>query len=274
MNKNTMTSLSKTEVEIVARLAYEEKDIVTAKELDSYLAPDFPYRNQLVYSLKKKRVLIPIKSGVYIFVPLDAVPTGRRVSEFLIPPALFSNGDYYIGYSTMFNYYNFTDQQFQTVYVLNTRISKSRTIAGLSFKFTKIHPKKMYGLEKIKIKGKDVIVSSKERTLVDLIYYNKPVGGINEAAEILERLVKEKKCDIKKLIDYSVRFPAIKTRKRIGLALEKAGVSDYLLSPLAKSVKKTSLISFLNNRKGRINEKWRAIVNPPTNAQDSARRAS
>ena len=33
MNKNTMTSLSKTEVEIVARLTYEEKDIVTAKEL-------------------------------------------------------------------------------------------------------------------------------------------------------------------------------------------------------------------------------------------------
>lgn len=263
MNKNTMTSLSKTEVEIVARLTYEEKDIVTAKELDSYLSPDFPYRNQLVYSLKKKRVLIPIKSGVYIFVPLDAVPTGRRVSEFLIPPALFPKGDYYIGYSTMFNYYNFMDQQFQTVCVLNTRISKARTIAGLLFKFTKISPKKMYGLEKIKIKGKEVIVSSKERTLVDFIYYNKPVGGINEAAEILERLVREKKCDIKKLIDYAVRFPAIKTRKRIGLVIEKAGVSDYLLSPLAKSVKKTSLISFSNNRKGRINEKWRAIVNDP-----------
>ena len=78
MNRNTMSSLSKTEVELVARLSYEEKDIVTAKELDSYLPSSFSYRNQLVYSLKKKRVLIPIKSGVYIFVPLDAVPTGRR----------------------------------------------------------------------------------------------------------------------------------------------------------------------------------------------------
>jgi len=120
-----MTSLSKTEVGIVSRLTYEEKDIVTAKELDSYLPPRFLYRNQLVYSLKKKRILIPIKSGVYIFVPLDAVPTGRRVSEFLIPPVFFPQNDYYIGYSTMFNYYNFTDQQFQTVYVLNPRISRA-----------------------------------------------------------------------------------------------------------------------------------------------------
>jgi predicted transcriptional regulator of viral defense system len=258
-----MTSLSKTEVEIVARLTYEEKDIVTAKELDSYLPSKFPYRNQLVYSLKKKRVLIPIKSGVYIFVPLDAVPTGRRVSEFLIPPVFFPQNDYYIGYSTMFNYYNFTDQQFQTVYVLNPRISKARTIAGLSFKFTKISSKKIYGLEKISIKGKEVIVSSKERTLVDLIYYNKPVGGIYEAAAILERIVKEGKCDIKKLIDFTARFPVIKTRKCIGLVLEKFGVSELLLRPLAKSVKKTSLISFSNNRKGKINEKWRAIVNDP-----------
>jgi len=260
MNITTMSSLSKTEVEIVARLTYEKKDMVTAKELDSYLSVGFPYRNQLVYSLKKKRVLIPIKNGVYIFVPLESVPTGRRISEFLIPAIFFPKNDYYIGYSAMFNYYNFTDQQFQTVYVLNRRTSRERTIAGISFKFIKITPERLYGQETISIKGKDVIVSSKERTLVDLIDYNKPVGGIEEAADILKRFVKEKKCDIKKLIDYTVRFPKIKTRKRIGLILENAGVGDALLKPLEKSVKKTSLISFTDNRKGTINKKWRVII--------------
>jgi predicted transcriptional regulator of viral defense system len=261
MNKNTMSSLSKTEVEIVSRLTYEEKDIVTSQELDSYLTANFPYRNQLVHSLKKKRILIPIKSGVYIFVPLESVPTGRRVSEFLIPSVFFPKNGYYLGYSTMFNYYNFTDQQFQTVYVLNLKISRERTIAGVFFKFIKISPKKMYGLETINIKGKDVIVSSKERTLVDLIDYNQPVGGIEAAADILRRFVKENKCDVRKLIDCAVRFPKIKTRKSIGLILEKAGIKDTLLKPLENSVKKTSLISFTNNRKGVINEKWRAIIN-------------
>ena len=155
------------------------------------------------------------------------------------------------------------DSHIQIVYVLNPRISRAKTIAGLSFKFTKISPEKMYGLERISIKGKEVVVSSKERTLLDLIYYNKPVGGINEAATILERFVKEGKCDIKKLIKFAVRFPEIKTRKRIGLVLEKTGVSESLLKPLEKSVKKTSLISFSDNRKGKINEKWRAIINDP-----------
>ena len=260
MKDNTINSLTQIEAEIIARLSYEEKDIVTAKELDSYLPSDFQYRRKLVYSLKKKRVLIPIKNGVYIFVPLDAIPTGRRVSEFFIPSTFFPKNDYYIGYSTMFNYYNFTDQQFQTIHVFNPRISKARTIAGLFFKFIKISPKKMYGLEKIIIKGKEVIVSSKERTLIDLVYYNKSVGGMNEAIDILKRFIEEGKCDVKKLINFSVRFPEIKTRKRIGLALEKIGVSEFFLKPLAKSVEKTSLISFLDNRRGKINKKWRAII--------------
>jgi len=191
MNKNTISALSQKEAGIVARLSYEEKDIITAKELDSYLPVNFRYRRKLVYSLKKKRILIPIKGGVYIFVPLESVPTGRRVSEFLIPPIFFPKNNYYIGYSTMFNYYNFTDQQFQMVYVLNMALSKERTIAGLSFKFTKIPSDRLYGLEKINIKGREIIVSSKERTLVDLIYYNKPVGGIERAGDI--RKVRERK---------------------------------------------------------------------------------
>ena len=259
MNKNTITALSQKEAEMIARLSYDEKDIMTAKELDTYLPADFQYRRKLVYSLKKKRVLIPIKSGVYIFVPLDAVTTGRRVSELLIPPVFFPKNDYYIGYSTMFNYYNFTDQQFQIIFVLNPRISRVRVIAGLSFKFTKISPDKMYGLEKINIKGREIIVSSKERTLVDIIYYNKPAGGIYAAAAILERLIKEGKCNIEKLIKFAVRFPVAKTRKLIGMSLEKAGVSETLLKSLEKSVRNTSLISFSNNRKGKINKKWRVI---------------
>ena len=177
INNNTISSLTRKEAELVARMSYEQKDIVTTKELDNYLPADYSYTRKLVYSLRKKKILIPIKSGVYIFVPLEALPTGRRISEFLIPAVFFPRGDYYIGYSTMYNYYNFTDQQFQTVYVLNSRISRERTIAGISFKFIKIPTRRMYGLEKIAIRGKAAIVSSRERTLVDLFYYSKPVGG-------------------------------------------------------------------------------------------------
>ena len=66
MDKNTISSLSQKEAEIVARMSYEQKDIVTAKELDTYLPVGFQYRRKLVYSLKKKKILISIKKNVII----------------------------------------------------------------------------------------------------------------------------------------------------------------------------------------------------------------
>jgi predicted transcriptional regulator of viral defense system len=260
-DKKTFSSLSQTETELIARLSYEKKEIVTAKEIDSFLPANFPYRRQLVFRLKTKNILIPIKNGIYIFVPLESVPTGRRVSEFIIPSVYFPKGNYYIGYSTMFNYYNFTDQQFQKVYVINTRLSKEKKIAGVLFKFINVSQAQMYGIEKKLIKGVDVCMSSKEKTLVDLVYFNKPVGGFFAAGEIVKRFVTEKRCDIKTLIDYATRFPNIKTRKYMGYILEECGISDALLKPLAKSVKETSIASLSESRKGTLNKKWRIIIN-------------
>ena len=260
-NKKTFSSLSQTETELIARLVYENKEIVTAKELDIFLPAGFPYRRQLVFRLKKKNILIPIKNGIYIFVPLESVPTGRRVSEFVIPSVYFPDGNYYIGYSTMFNYYNFTDQQFQKVYVINTRLSKEKKIAGILYKFVNVSGVQMYGIEKKLMRGVDVYVSSKEKTLVDLIYFNKPVGGLFPAGEILKRFVTEKRCNVKTLIDYAVRFPNIKTRKYMGYILEKCGINDVMLKLLAKSIQETSIVSFSKSRKGTLNKKWRVIIN-------------
>jgi predicted transcriptional regulator of viral defense system len=261
VNYNTISSLSQKEAEIVARLSYEKKEIVTAETLDRYLPTNFQYRKQLVYRLTKKNILLPIKRGVYIFIPLEAVRTGRRVNDFLIPPIFFPNGNYYIGYSTMFNYYHFTEQQFQTVFVINTTLCKEREVAGLLFKFVKVSPERMYGTQKIKIKTEEVIISSKERTLIDLLYFNKPVGGIDAAISILELVLQEASCDVRKLIEYVTRFPNIKTRKYFGLVLERNGISDKALKPLLKSVQNTALISFSDSRKGTINQRWRVILN-------------
>jgi len=161
----------------------------------------------------------------------------------------------------MFNYYNFTEQLFQTVYVLNTTMRMERVICGISYKFVRIPENRMYGLETIKVKDTYVNISSKERTLIDLLYFNKPVGGIERAVPIFTEIVKKKKCDIKKLIEYATRFPNITTRKRIGLILDELGTANSILRPLIKSVKETAVSSFTRSRKGKLNKKWRIIIN-------------
>jgi predicted transcriptional regulator of viral defense system len=260
---NTSRILGPIETNIIARLTYEKKSIVTAKDLDR-LFNLFPEdRKQIVFRLKKKKILSPIKRGVYLFSPLEAGSEGTGIDEILIPPLFFPGKNYYVGYSTMFNYYGFTEQLFQTVYVLNTSMRMERLICGLSYKFIKIPEKHMYGLKTIKVKNMDVKISTKERTLIDLLYFNKPVGGITGATDILREIVKNNKCDTKKLIEYAARFPNITTRKRIGLILEGLGISDNNLKPLINSVRKTAISSLNGSRKGTLNKKWRVIVNDP-----------
>ena len=184
------------------------------------------------------------------------------VAFMLIPPQFFPRNNYYIGYSTMYNYYNLTDQLFQVVYILNTSLQqRKKKIGGVIFNFLRIQKSRMYGLEKISIEGKKVIISSLERTLVDLMYFNNPVGGIKSALEILKRELKKDRCNIKKFIRFAAKFPNIKTRKRIGVLLEEMGYSDSDLVPLVKSVEDTAISSFTGSYKGKLNKKWRVIIN-------------
>ncbi|MDO9541141.1 MAG: type IV toxin-antitoxin system AbiEi family antitoxin [Kiritimatiellia bacterium] len=260
-NKITFRGLGPKETELIARLSYEKKTIVSAGDIAGFLPADFKYRNQFVYNLKQKRILTPIKRGIYIFNPLEAVPSGIRVNEFVIPPVFFPRKNYYIGYSLMFNYYGFTDQLFQTVYVLNTSLCQERIICGVSYKFVKVSDDRMYGAETISVRDTGVIVSSRERTLVDLIYFNKPVGGADQAAQIFRNIVDQKKCDIIKLIKYAARFPNITARKRIGMIFEELGIKKPVLRPLIKSVENTAISSLTGSRKGALNKTWQVIVN-------------
>ena len=138
ISKNTYKILGPIETNIVARLTYEKKTIVTAEDLDQLFNLSPEDRKQIVFRLKRKKILSPIKRGVYTFSPLEAGPEGTGIDELLIPPLFFPQKNYYVGYSTMFNYYGFTEQLFQTVYVLNTTMRMERIICGLSYKFVRI----------------------------------------------------------------------------------------------------------------------------------------
>lgn len=258
---NISKTLGPIETNIVARLTYEKKAIVTIEDLDRLFNLSPENRKQVVFRLKKKKILTSIKRGVYVFSPLEAGPEGIGVDELLVPPLFFPKKNYYVGYSTMFNYYGFSEQLFQTVYVLNTSRWMERIICGISYKFIRIPENRMYGLENIQIKDTDVNISSKERTLIDLLYFNKPVGGIDSAVKIFTEIIKNEQCDIKKIIEYAARFPNITIRKRIGLILERMKVAEIILKPLIKSVKKTAVSSLSKTRQGKLNKKWMAIVN-------------
>jgi predicted transcriptional regulator of viral defense system len=146
---------------------------------------------------------------------------------------------------------------------------------AVAFEKTKVFPhlvlnmlkvgEKSSGLEKIKIRNIDVIVSDREKTLVDLIYLPQSVGGLKVAFEILKEQIKDTRVDVEKFVKYALKFPSVSTRKRIGYVLEQAGLKDQELKPLLNGIKRSSLVTLYpsKSRKGKINKKWMVIENAP-----------
>jgi len=263
IKNNAKQYLSPRETEVIARLAYEKVSVVTQEQFDRYFRLPRRAREKILFRLNRQGILKKIKKGVYLYSPLGSGPAGSNINEFLIPYVFFPKGNYYVGYATMYNYYGFTDQLFQIMYILNTSLQKAKAIGSMRFKMVRISPRRMYGLEKIRVKDAGVIVSDRERTLVDLIYFPEPVGGMKRAFEILKEQIKSRKTDTAKLIKYALKFPDTSTVKRIGFILEKAGLNGRKLMPLLKAAKKTSLINLYpsKSRKGKINRKWMVIEN-------------
>lgn len=265
MKKNNTISyyLNPQGIEVISRLTYEKTTVITVGQFDRYFKLPPEVRNKLLWKLKRKGILVSIKKGMYFFSPLENGPAGRNINEWLIPSALFPKKNYYVGYSTMYNYYGFTDQIFQQMFIINTSTQSDRKIGKIQFRLIKVSQDRMYGLQAIKVKDSEVIVSDKERTLVDMIYYPKPVGGLKTALEILENQVKSKSVDLKKLIKYASLFPIITARKRIGFIMDKAGIGQDELKPLLKTVKGTALTTLYDtkSRKGKIDKRWGIIEN-------------
>lgn len=249
------------EVQFIARLSYEKISVISKQQIEAFFG-DSMQISQIIYQLKKKNILKPISKGVYFYSPIETGPKGTRINEFLIAPILFPKGNYYIGYSNIYNYYGFTEQIFQSFYILNTTRQKERLICDIAFKLIKISPNKLYGLTSITVEGTEVVVSDRERTLIDLIYFPNPVGGIKKATEILQNEVTSGKSNLSKIIKYAASFPSISTQKRIGYILDSIGIKNAYLATLANKIKQTSLITLYGSksRKGKIDNKWGVIV--------------
>jgi predicted transcriptional regulator of viral defense system len=253
--------ITQREKEVIGRLSYEKKDIVTRKQFDAYFYK-YPknVRSKLIFRLKKKGILKKIKNGLYIYSPIEAGPGGRNISEYRIPELLFPGGEYYMGYSPMYNYYRFTDQIYQVVYLLNTKLQRTIDAGGLRFNLLKISKSRMYGITEADFTGAKVRVSDRERTLVDLLYYSAPAGGLKKAYKIMTDEIISGRAKLKKFIAYLEIFPSAYVRKRAGYMLEKAGIKT---GSLVKTINSYSLMTLYEgrSRKGEIDKKWGVIIN-------------
>lgn len=265
IKQNTITAkrysgLSKDELYLLSRAEFEKQKLITTRFTQKLFSDKNKASRVLVFLTRKGR-LIQLEKGKYLPVPIKAPNQQWMPNEFVMASLWMGDTPYYIGYFTMYNYWGFTEQIPQTVFVLNTRRSCKKTIGNIRYRAIKIAKEKNYGIKKINIEGQAICLSDKERTLVDFIY--NPLGSIENVQKTLKENLS--KINLEKLVRYLKRFPVVSVRKRAGYFLQKLKCKSSLLTKLKKSIDKKQTYVVLDpsikSRKGKINKEWKIIVN-------------
>jgi predicted transcriptional regulator of viral defense system len=254
------SSLSKEELYLISRAEFEKQKLITS-EFAGRLFGSPKKAADILDTLTRKGRLIQIQRGKYILVPIKAPNQQWTPNEFVVAALWMGAIPYYIGYFTMYNYWGFTDQIPQTIFILNTRKSGKKVIGNVKYEAVKIDQRKYFGVQRVIIEDEEVRISDKERTLVDLVY--KPIGSFDNVRKTLKDSLG--KIDLKKFIGYLTRFPVVSVRKRAGFILEDIGYESQLLRKLKWSLENDRtyvvLDPMVKSRKGKIDNEWKIIVN-------------
>ncbi len=252
-------SLSKDELYLISRVEYEKEKLITTEYVRKVFGDKKKSANILSRLTQKKR-FIQIERGKYVLVPIKAPEQLWAPNEFILAKLWMSKIPYYIGYFTMYNYWGFTEQIPQTVFVLNTKKSCVKIIGNIGYKAVKIDERKYYGVKKIKIDNEVVYISDRERTLVDFIY--RPIGSFENIKKVLGNNLKQINMD--KFIKYLILFPVVSVRKRAGYILETLNCRDSYLKKIQKTIGNEKTYTRLNpfklSRRGKLDKDWRVII--------------
>ena len=215
--------------------------------------------------LKKKGEIFNIRKGFYIIIPDQYRNMGMVPVELFTDDLMkFIGRKYYVGLYSSAMLHGAAHQQPQEFIIINEspnirNVKKDKLIINFSEK--KNFPK--YGIEEKKTDTGFIQISGRELTFLDLIYYEKSLGGISRVLTILIELAEDiKKSKFRKALKN--QFP-LTVLQRGGYLLEYL-VQDYELADVIKENLagkdiRTTLLDTSGKRSGTIDQKWKIQVN-------------
>jgi predicted transcriptional regulator of viral defense system len=222
-------------------------------------------QKQLQPLIKKQKVAL-IRKEFYAIVPPEYRITGAPPVTYYIDGMMqVLKRPYYIGLLNAAAWYGAAHQQPQKYAVIippPVLPAIHKPYASIEFIYKKSWQEK--DTVQQKTNAGYVIVSSPELTALDLCYYSRHAGGINQVATVLQELSEE--IDANKLVEVAGRYFSRMAVQRLGYLLEFLGYEEKVL-PLKEWLHKQKYHAALleagdKNHKSKITgNDWRIIVN-------------
>ena len=218
--------------------------------------------------LTKKGLIISIHKGYYLIIP------PQYKSKGILPPSLYLDAfmknlkrPYYLALLNAAAYHGASHQQPQEFFVVtNFPVLRPTQKKGLQVNYIskKELPEKL--LDATKTESGYLRISNPVLTAMDLIQYEKRVGGINRVATVLNELMEVIKPEA--FNQYLLQHIPITALQRLGYLLDKVLGNKVLANALYKALQNHNAIFFRTPLKVSAptkgytcDEKWKVIIN-------------
>lgn len=218
-----------------------------------------------ISNLSDQNKVALIRNGFYVIVPPEHRKNGAPPIAYYIDGMMKRlNRPYYIGLLNAAAWYGAAHQQPQR----NVVITSPPFLPAIKKPYVQIDfvYKKEWqdnDLVKQKTNAGYINVSSPELTALDLCYYPKHAGGMNQVATVLEELVEE--LDAIKIRDLAKRYSSTMAVQRLGYILELTGNEEVVI-PLKEWLKMQKYHATLLDPAEKSQNKvtgnfWKIIIN-------------
>ena len=271
--QNIRKGISEKETCLLSTLAKGGKTIINLKDVMCVTGASYGYAKVIANRLCNKKWLIPIARGRYLISPLSAGSESEYTEhEFVIASDLAKKSSCYIAYYSALNHYGYTEQTPFTVFVATTSRISNVKIHGVSYKFVTINKTKFFGTKNQMIRRQKIIISDKEKTMIDALDHPEYCGGIEEVAKCLWNAKDD--VSFEKIIKYAKKIQNSTVIKRLGYLIDVLGIDvpprlykqmHSLIgsgcSWLDPHLTTTAVATTNKKKKKSSNTKWRLFIN-------------
>lgn len=253
--------LAKREVQLLADFERAGRQSITIDELRELVGPT---AKEVARHLLRKGVFQTVRRGTYLIRPLRTLLRPSTVSTAAAVATLLSGEAYYLGGLWAFSHHRLTEQRYSNVVdaFVGHRLAPRQLGPGRVRFHARAPGLLTYGIEKMEVENRQVLVSDLERTLLDSFDYPRLFLGVDSSIETLDG--HWKRFDALRLISHAAEGSKTSTCQRLGVLLARRGVQERALRPLKKKVRGTRSLLSMNPsapRTGHVNSHWSVVEN-------------
>lgn len=175
-------TLGPNSADLLVRLSSAGKGIFSIEDAQAITGRSYDLTADLVRKLARKRWLVRLVPGKYLIIPLEAGLEGIPMADrYVIAQEVLGSVPYYISHYSAMELHQMTTQPVHTVFVTVRGRRRSRTIAGVEYRFVHAGARSFWGWEEIWATPQEQVrVSDLEKTLLDGAVRPDLCGGIGE----------------------------------------------------------------------------------------------